>query len=76
MNIQATQQLSDVWEVYAGCKNFLNFIPKEDVIMRPFDPFDKNVNVNNPYNYTFDTGYNYAPIQGARLFVGVRLKIR
>ena len=76
MNIQATQQLSDVWEVYAGCKNFLNFIPKEDVIMRPFDPFDKNVNVNNPNGYTFDTGYNYAPIQGARLFVGVRMKIR
>jgi outer membrane receptor for ferrienterochelin and colicins len=76
LNFQVTQQLSSIWEIYGGCKNFLNFIPKEDIIMRPFDPFDKNIGVNNPNGYTFDSNYNYAPMQGARLFLGVRMKIK
>ncbi len=46
--------------------------------MRPFDPFDKNVNdpVNNPHHYTFDTTYGYAPMQGIRGFLGVRYTLR
>ena len=42
--------------------------------MRPQDPFDQNVNdpVNNPNGYTFDPGYNYAPMQKMRVFFGMR----
>lgn len=76
INLQATKEIKSKWQIYGGVKNILNFIPK-DPIMRPFDPFDKNVNdpINNPNGYTFDPGYNYAPIQKIRLFIGVRMKI-
>lgn len=73
MNIQLTKQLPKNFEIYAGVKNLLNFVPR-DPILRPFDPFDKNADdaVNNPYGYTFDPSYNYAPIQGVKGFVGCR----
>jgi outer membrane receptor for ferrienterochelin and colicins len=71
MNFQAGKTFNNGLELYGGLKNLLNFIPK-DPLLRPFDPFDKNVTVNNPYGYTFDTSYNYAPIQGVKGFVGMR----
>ncbi len=43
-----------------------------DPLMRPFDPFDKYVQVNNPNGYTFDTSYNYAEMKGRRYFIGIR----
>lgn len=72
-NIQVTKRFSRQFEVYAGIKNLLNFVPK-DPIMRPFDPFDKNTEdpVSNPYGYTFDPSYNYASMQGIRGFAGFR----
>ncbi len=73
VNIQCTRR-SGPWELYAGLKNLLNFIP-QDPILRPFDPFDKFINVNNPYGYTFDPSYNYAPVQGIRAFAGVRYQL-
>jgi outer membrane receptor for ferrienterochelin and colicins len=75
INIQATHTFNDNLEIYLGVKNLLNFIP-EDPLLRPFDPFDKNIDVNNPNGYTFDTSYNYAPIQGARMQLGVRWTIQ
>lgn len=77
MNIQVSKEFNN-WQLYGGCKNILDFLPKEDPIMRAFDPFDKKVNdpIYNPNNYTFDPGYNYAPYQRARLFLGVRFKIK
>lgn len=76
MNLQVTRTFSRTgykhqWEIYAGVKNLLNFIP-ENPLMRPFDPFDRNVEVDNPNGYTFDTAYNYAPVQGLKGFLGVR----
>ncbi len=70
------------WEIYGGVKNLLNFIPKNP-LLHPDDPFDRpggkyfDTDGNprpdtNPYGYTFDTAYNYAPMQGARAFLGVR----
>jgi outer membrane receptor for ferrienterochelin and colicins len=72
-NIQITYKTAKGPELYGGVKNLLNFVPK-DPLMRPFDPFDRNVNdpVNNPNGYTFDPGYNYAPLQGIRGFLGLR----
>ncbi|MBS1542022.1 MAG: TonB-dependent receptor [Bacteroidetes bacterium] len=74
VNLQLTRSFSSRWEIYGGVKNLFNFIPA-DPLLRPFDPFDKNITVNNPYGYTFDTSYNYAPLQGAKAFLGVRLTV-
>jgi outer membrane receptor for ferrienterochelin and colicins len=73
INLQATKTMGK-WEFYGGVKNLLNFIPG-DPLLRPFDPFDKNIDQNNPYGYTFDTSYNYAPVQGVKGFFGVRFTV-
>jgi outer membrane receptor for ferrienterochelin and colicins len=75
LNIQITKSFTNGFELYGGVKNLLNFMPK-DPLLRPFDPFDKNTDVNNPNNYTFDTTYNYAPIQGIRGFFGIRYTLQ
>lgn len=76
-NIQLTKKWKNHLEVYGGIKNLLNFIPS-DPLMRPFDPFNKHVNdpVNNPYGYTFETSYNYAPMQGIKAFAGIRYTLQ
>jgi outer membrane receptor for ferrienterochelin and colicins len=73
LNIQAKHKVNDQWEIYGGVKNLLNFVPN-DPLMQPFDPFDKAADdpVGNPYGYTFDPSYIYAPLQGVRGFLGVR----
>ncbi|MFN3404879.1 MAG: TonB-dependent receptor [Cytophagaceae bacterium] len=73
-NIQATTRVYKQFEIYYGVKNLFNFKPR-DPLMRPHDPFDRHVNdpVNNPHGYTFDTSYNYAPLQGIRGFAGIRV---
>lgn len=75
-NLQLTQRIGNKVELYGGIKNLLNFMP-ENPILRPEDPFDKRVNdvVNNPNGYTFDPSYNYAPLSGRRMFLGVRVNI-
>ncbi|GAB3828854.1 TonB-dependent receptor [Hymenobacter jeollabukensis] len=70
-NVQLTKQLGKRLQVYGGVKNLLGFLPRH-VLLRPFDPFDKHVNQDNPNGYTFDTEYNYAPLQGRRSFLGMR----
>ncbi len=76
-------------EIYGGVKNLLNWTPNKGnpfLIARTNDPFDKNVQFNgegqvvatpsNPQALTFDPNYVYAPNQGARGFLGVRINIR
>ena len=72
-NIQFTKKFSYGLEFYGGMKNIFDFVPK-DPLMRPFDPFNKNAAdpVSNPNGYTFDTSYNYASMQGRRVFLGIR----
>jgi outer membrane receptor for ferrienterochelin and colicins len=74
-NVQLSRAFGKM-EIYGGVKNLLNFLPN-DPLLRPFDPFDKNVDdpVGNPHGYTFDTTYNYAPMQGRRWYLGVRLRV-
>lgn len=76
VNLQIKHPVGRRFELYGGVKNLLDFVPS-DPLMRPFDPFDHDVNdpVNNPNGYTFDTSYMYAPIQGARGFFGVRYTV-
>ncbi len=77
-NVQATWKGKGGLEIYGGIKNLFNFFPKEDVILRPHDPFDKQVNdpLDNPNGYTFDPAYNYAPVQRIRGFIGIRTLLR
>jgi outer membrane receptor for ferrienterochelin and colicins len=75
MNLQLTKKFKKGVEVFAGVKNFPNFIPKNP-ILRSEDPFNKRVTENNPNNYTFDPSYNYAPIQGAKGYVGLRYTLQ
>lgn len=76
LNFQISKTFNDKFEIYLGAKNLLNFLP-ENPIMRANDPFDKNVNnlTENPNGYTFDPSYNYAPIQGIRVYGGLRLTL-
>jgi outer membrane receptor for ferrienterochelin and colicins len=71
------------WEIYGGVKNLLNFVPSISPILHSDDPFDRPGGKyfdddgnprpsTNPFGYTFDTVYSYAPVQGLRGFVGVR----
>jgi outer membrane receptor for ferrienterochelin and colicins len=75
INLQVTKSMNSNLEIYAGVKNLLNFLPK-DPLLRPFDPFDKNISIDNPNGFSFDTSYNYAPMQGIRGMIGVRWTIR
>lgn len=71
-NIQVTKRYKNGVDLYAGVKNLFGFFPREDVILRAFDPFDKQTSINNPNGYTFDPSYNYAPIQRQRILLGLR----
>jgi outer membrane receptor for ferrienterochelin and colicins len=85
-NIQLTYtSKSGKWNLYGGVKNLLNYTPPANSIARSFDPFDKAVEfdsqgqviptANNPYALTFDPAYVYAPNQGVRGFLGIRLRV-
>ena len=77
-NIQLTYTVKK-FEVYGGIKNLLNWTPNRNnpfIIARSNDPFDKNPEIDNPYALTFDPTYVYAPNQGMRGFLGVRVNIR
>ncbi|MBX2897058.1 MAG: TonB-dependent receptor [Cyclobacteriaceae bacterium] len=85
LNFQVSKSFGSNLEVYAGVKNLLNFIPK-DPLLHPDDPFDrpggKYFDANgaprpdtNPNGYNFDTTYNYAQLQGAKMQLGVRWTI-
>jgi outer membrane receptor for ferrienterochelin and colicins len=76
-------------EIYGGIKNLLNWTPNKGnpfIIARTNDPFDKEVQFDgsgqvmvtptNPYALTFDPTYMFAPNQGMRMFLGLRLNIR
>ncbi len=88
-NIQFTYTGMKKIELYGGVKTLLNWTPGRSepfLISRSNDPFDKEVqteasgnvvpSVANPYALTFDPGYVYAPNQGIRGFLGVRLIIK
>ncbi len=75
-NIQLTKKFDYGLEIYGGVKNVFDFVP-QDPILRPFDPFDKNADdpVSNPNGYTFDPSYNYASLQGRRVYLGIRYSL-
>jgi outer membrane receptor for ferrienterochelin and colicins len=76
LNIQARHSLGQRFECFGGVKNVLDFVPQHP-LMRPHDPFDRHADdpVANPNGYTFDTAYQYAPLQGRRWFLGLRFTL-
>lgn len=88
-NVQLSYAGFKNFEIYAGVKNLLNFLPKQDnpfLIAGANDPFDANVQYDtngqvlatpqNPYGLTFDTTYVYAQNQGIRGFFGIRYNLK
>lgn len=88
-NIQFTFNGLKNIEFYGGVKNILNWTPNKGnpfIIARSNDPFDKQVEfgsngkavatANNPYALTFDPSYVYAPNQGIRGFLGIRITVK
>jgi outer membrane receptor for ferrienterochelin and colicins len=88
-NIQLTYNGNKKYEIYGGIKNLLNWTPGKNepfLISRSRDPFDKNVQYDaegevvatpeNPYALKFDPSFVYAPNQGIRGFLGVRVNFR
>ncbi len=89
-NIQLLYSKFKNIEIYGGVKNLLNWTPfKENnpfIIAGSRDPFDKNVQFDasgnvlatatNPYGLTFDPTYIYAPTQGVRAFLGIRINLK
>ena len=65
LNAQVTKVSTEQFEVYFGGENLLSYKQK-DPILAADDPF-------GPY---FDSTILYAPIQGARVYAGIRLKIK
>jgi outer membrane receptor for ferrienterochelin and colicins len=72
--------------LYGGVKNLLNFLPKNP-LLHSDDPFDKaggkyfDTNGNprpdtNPNGYVFDLSYNYAQVQRAKGFIGIRWTVK
>lgn len=74
-NIQLSKKFTNSWEIYGGAKNLLNFTPAANSISRSFDPFDEQVDPNEPDALTFDPSYVYASNQGIRAFLGKRFTL-
>ncbi|KYP13584.1 TonB-dependent receptor [Flavihumibacter sp. CACIAM 22H1] len=85
-HLQLTKKIKAGFELFGGIKNLLNFTPDKGnsfLIARANDPFDKNiqrdasgailVTPDNPYALSFDPTYVYAPNQGRRVYVGIRV---
>jgi outer membrane receptor for ferrienterochelin and colicins len=89
-NIQFTYKKFKQFELYGGVKNLFNWTPFKTnnpfVIARTNDPFDKQVQYdvngqimatsNNPFALSFDPNYVYAPLQGLRVFAGIRYNFK
>lgn len=86
INLQFTKTFTGGIELYGGIKNLLNFLPK-DPVLHADDPFDrpggKYFDANgmarsdtNPHGYTFDPSYNYAAMQGLKVYAGIRWQLQ
>jgi outer membrane receptor for ferrienterochelin and colicins len=69
-NIKVTKKFDRGWKVFFGVRNIFNFTPPSYSILRAFDPFDENISIDNPNDFTFDASYMYASFQGLNLIFG------
>ncbi|MBP6410958.1 MAG: TonB-dependent receptor [Pseudarcicella sp.] len=89
-NVQLVYSKFKNLEIYGGVKNLLNWTPSKErnpfIIARSDDPFDRKIqtdsngkivaNSSNPYALSFDPSYVYAPMQGLRMFFGIRMSLK
>jgi outer membrane receptor for ferrienterochelin and colicins len=88
-NIQFTYKTKKDIAFFGGIKNILNWTPAKNIpflIARSSDPFDKGVETttegtilatsSNPFALSFDPAYVYAPNQGIRFFMGIRITFK
>jgi len=69
-NFKLTKKFDRGWKIFIGLRNAFNFTPPSYSILRAHDPFDQNIDIDNPNNYTFDASYMYASFQGVNLIFG------
>ena len=69
-NFKLTKKFNRGWNMFIGVRNAFDFTPPSYSILRSFDPFDENISIDNPNNYTFDASYMYASFQGLNLIFG------
>lgn len=77
-NIQLTKSFKNGIEIYGGIKNLLDWTPNKGnpfIIARANDPFDRNLQIDNPHELTFDPSYVFGPNQGIRGFLGARYNL-
>ena len=78
-NVQLTYSGKKGCEIYGGVKNLLNWTPGRNepfLIARSRDPFNANKQLDQEGQLPFDPSYVYAPNQGIRGFLGIRLNIK
>lgn len=73
-NIQVTKKFKHGFVLYVGVKNLFNFV-QLDPLIRPFDPFNRYVNVDNPNGYRFDGEYGFTNEEGIKAFAGIRYTV-
>jgi hypothetical protein len=64
MNVQATKVFSDVFEIYAGCDNILNYMQHDAII-----------DAAHPNARDFDASMIWGPLMGRNVYAGLRYKI-
>ncbi len=65
MNAQITKVFSDVFEVYLGCENPLNYMQHDAII-----------EVANPFDPKFDASLIWGPMMGRNVYSGLRYRIK
>jgi outer membrane receptor for ferrienterochelin and colicins len=80
VNCQITKRFKNGLDMYLGVKNVFNYLPDVKLVYRAADlasslQTSESFSVS-PNGYYFNPDYNYAPMQGIRAFVGLRLVLR
>lgn len=65
MNVQATKVFSNVFEIYGGCENIMNYMQHDAV-----------AGASNPYGPTFDASLIWGPLMGRTIYLGIRCKMK
>jgi len=65
MNAQVSKEWREVFELYFGVENLLNFVQENPIISSDL-----------PFDQSFDSSIIWGPIFGRSFYVGLRYKIR
>ena len=75
-NLQISRRFNNGLQVYMGAKNLFNFFPEQKIIYQAkelrAEQIKSSALSNLPQGYYFNTDASFAPMQGIRVFLGVR----